>query len=78
MQALWTLANLAVHPDFRLQISQCGAIPALVRCLATLEEEDEHCLIQAARALSNLIVATENRQQVRYNKTVHNLKPQVP
>lgn len=57
MQALWTLANLAVHQDFRLQISADGAIPALVHCLARLGAEDEHCLVQAARALSNLIVA---------------------
>lgn len=64
MQALWTLANLAVHQDFRLQISADGAIPALVHCLARLGAEDEHCLVQAARALSNLIVATENRRQV--------------
>eukprot|EP00967_Tisochrysis_lutea_P064622 scaffold83744_cov33-Tisochrysis_lutea.AAC.2 len=64
MQALWTLANLAVHQDFRLQISADGAIPALLHCLATLSMEDEHCLVQAARALSNLIVATENRRQV--------------
>lgn len=46
MQALWTLANLAVHQDFRLQISAEGAIPALVHCLATLNAEDEHCLVQ--------------------------------
>ncbi|EOD37442.1 hypothetical protein EMIHUDRAFT_252097 [Emiliania huxleyi CCMP1516] len=63
MQALWTLANLAVHPEFRQEIARERTIPALLDSFRDPAPGTHHSLTQAARALSNLVVTSENRAE---------------
>lgn len=96
MQALWAVANLAVHDEFKLQIGEAGAMPILVSNLQDGQDrvarrpigrrmahqspnepgvsarptaapngtQDEPTLLQAARAVANLVVASENRTRL--------------
>lgn len=62
LQALWATANLAVCDQLKVPMGELGAMRILIETLK--DREGETSLLQASRAIANLVVAPSNCRRI--------------